>query len=358
MAGHLVLGFAAIVVLLKNVTRLFTLFWMAKGVLLAVLLFPYFKPIEVAVNLTSEGLAYPLYLVLVSFTIDFLFKKETKKIFHISIVYLVLVLTRGQFIIIAPIIGFVFALQHKKKIFKPKALFLVVFLFLLPVISSFADKTYRYIFYGYFETTPYSYVNIVALPLYISEAKDTKLFEDRDIKIIYDHSHQKLDSLQLLSSKVQGSYHEKYLRFHYNFPVICNQNIHDFGLKYYLEQGVPPGENAFAIEHACKVMTPKLIQAHFAEFVALYYTSIVHGFKSVFVLFFVIALSVLSLVRVIKRFGLNGGFVLLATLFIISNAMIVAIASHSIMRYLFYNYFLGLLILIILLKKFIPRHES
>ena len=121
---------------------------------------------------------------------------------------------------------------------------------------------------------------------------------------------------------------------------------------------MPPNENAFAIEDACKAMTPKLIGAHFNEFIALYYTSIVHGFKSVFILFFVIALSILSLVRVVKRFGMNSGFVLLSTVLIISNAAIVGIASHSIMRYLFYNYFLGLLILIILLKKFIPRHES
>lgn len=358
LAGHLAMGCIAIVILFKNISQLFKLSWIAKGLLLAVLTFPYFKPIEVAVNLTSEGLAYPLYLMLLSFSIDFLFRGASKKIFHISIVYLILVLTRGQFIIVAPIIGFVFALKVKKRIFTPKTFLLVALLFLLPVLSSVADKTYRSIFYGYFKTTPYSYVNVVALPLYISEAKDTKEFEDRDIKVIYDHSHQKLDSLNLLSTKVKGSYKEKYLRFHYNFPEICNQNIHDFGLKYYLSQGVPPYENAFAIEAACKAMTPKLINAHFTEFVAIYYTSIVHGFKSVFILFFVIALSILSLVRVLRGFGVNSGFVLLATLLMISNAMIVGIASHSIMRYLFYNYFLGLLILIILLKKFIPRHES
>lgn len=358
VAGHLLMGFLAVVVILKNVSQLFRLSWLAKGLLLGVLLFPYFKPIEVALNLTSEGLAYPLYLFLISCTIDFLFRDQSKKIVHIAILYLALVLTRGQFIIIGPIIGFLYVLKLKKRIFKPKALFLVLTLFLLPVLSSFADKTYRYIFYGYFKTTPYSYVNVVALPLYVSEATDGKIFENKDIKAVYDHSHQKLDSLNLLSTEVQGSYKEKYMRFHYNFPKICNQNIHDFGLTYYTSQGFTPPKNAFAIEDACKTMTPKLIQAHFTEFLALYYTSIVHGFKSVFILFFVIALSILSLVRVLKRFGLNGAFVLMATLFIISNAMIVAIASHSIMRYLFYNYFLGLLILIILLKKFISRHES
>ncbi|MAZ73965.1 MAG: hypothetical protein CMC70_12550 [Flavobacteriaceae bacterium] len=358
LAGHLVLGFGAIVIFLKNVSRLFKLSWIWKALLMAVLLFPYFKPIEIAVNLTSEGLAYPLYLLLVSSTIDFLFRNETKKVIYIVLLYLALVLTRGQFVIITPIIAFVFLLKLKKQIFKPKQAAIFLLLLLLPVLSGLADRTYRAIFYGYFKTTPYSYVNVVALPLYISEAKDTNLFNDPDTHIIFNHSYQRLDSLDLLSSEVHGSFQDKYMRFHYNFPEICNQNIHDFGLKYYLKQGVPPQENAFAIEQTCKEMTPVLIKAHFKKFIALYYTSIVHGFKSVFILFFVIALSILSLVRVVKQFGLNGGFIVLATLFIISNAMIVAIASHSIMRYLFYNYALGLLILIILLKKFIPRYES
>ncbi|RDK83241.1 hypothetical protein [Marinirhabdus gelatinilytica] len=358
LAGHLVMGYAAIVLIFKNLSNLFKLSWVAKGLLLAALVFPYFKPIEVAVNLTSEGLAYPLYLLLLSLTIDFLFRKQEKKIIHITFVYLALVLTRGQFIILGPIIGFLYALQLKRNIFRPKAFLIILLLFILPIVSAMADRTYHYIFYGYFKTTPYSYVNVVALPLYISEASDAKYFPDEDIKVIFEHSHKKLDSLQLLSSDVKGSYHEKYMRFHYNFPEICNQNIHDFGLKYYLEQGEAPGDNAFAIEAACKTITTQLVPAHFKEYLSLYYTSIIHGFKSVFILFFMVALSILSLFKVFKRFGRNSGLIFLATLLIISNAMIVAVASHSIMRYLFYNYFLGLLILIILLKKFIPRHES
>jgi hypothetical protein len=358
VAGHLLMGIAAVSVIFKNLSVLFRLSWIWKSLLLAIILFPYFKPIEIAVNLTSEGLAYPLYLLLVSFALDFLFKNEVKKVLYIAVVYLALVLTRGQFIIIAPIIGFVFLLKLKRKVFKPKAALILVFLFCLPLISGLADRTYRFIFYSYFKTTPYSYVNVVALPLYISDENDAQLFEDKDVQHIYNVSYKQLDSLQLLSSAVDGSYQEKYMRFHYNFPQICNQNIHDYGLKYYLKQGVPPPENAFAIENTCKTLTPVLIRAHFKEFLALYYTSIVHGFKTVFALAFVLVLALLSFWKVLKRFGHNSGFILLATLCILSNAMIVAVASHSIMRYLFYNYFFGLLILIILLKKFIPRHES
>ncbi|QIE59086.1 hypothetical protein G5B37_05775 [Rasiella rasia] len=358
VVGHLVMGFLAIVVFFKNCSRLFSLSVIAQVLLLIVLLFPYFKPIEVALNLTSEGLAYPLYLLLLSFSIDFLLKDQTKKVIYISVVYLLLVLTRGQFIIVGPILGFLFLLKKKRAIRTLKPILIFALLVLLPVISGVVDKTYRYIFYGYAETTPYSYVNAIALPLYVSEANDTKLFDDRAIQEVFDYSYKRLDSLQLLSSEVQGSYHQKYLRFHYHFPEICNQNIHEFGLNYYKENGETPPKNAFAIEAACKVMFPKLVSQHFSEWLTLYYTSIVHGFKSVFVLVFVVVLAFLSLFRVFKHFGNKSAFILLGTLLILSNAMIVAVASHSIMRYLFYNYVIGLLIIILLLKKFIPRHES
>ena len=358
VAGHLVMGFAAVVYIFKNINSVWSLSNFVQVLLLGILLFPYFKPIEIAVNLTSEGLAYPLYLLFISFTIDFIFKDQHQKIGLIALAFLGLVLTRGQFVIVAPIIAVVFILKLKKHVLTLKRIGLFVFLLALPVLSGFADRAYRYVFYGHAETTPYSYVNAVALPLYVSSKEDALLLDDKDHQLIYRNSFQRLDSLQLLSSAVPGSYTDKYMRFHYNFPKICNQNIHDFGLRYYLDKGVPPPEHAFAIEAACKAMFPKLIAAHFSEWLALYYTSIVHGFKSVFVLFFVIVLALLSFWKALKKFTLRNGFVLLGTLLVLSNAMIVAVASHSIMRYLFYNYFIGMLILILLLKKFIPRHES
>ena len=357
VAGHLLMGIAAMSVFFKKCSEVFNLGNLSKIAVLFVLLFPYFKPINVALNITSEGLAYPLYLLLLTFTLEFLFQNKMSRIWHIALVYLLLVLTRGQFIIVAPIIGFLFLLKLKRNIFNLKALLTFLLLLLLPIISGLADRAYRSVFYGFAETTPYSYVNAVALPLFVSDQDDFKLFEDQNHQVIYQNSYNRLDSLQLISSEVQGSYHEKYMRFHYNFPQICNQNIHEFGLNYYADIGVVPPKNAFAIEAACKAMFPKLIAEHFQEWLALYYTSIVHGFKSVFILVFIIVLVFLSLFRACKHFQKKNAFILLGCLFILSNAMIVAMASHSILRYLFYNYVVGLLIIILLLKKFIPRYE-
>lgn len=355
---QLLLGFSAIWALFKKASYLLKLNPLHKTALLLVLLFPYFPPLDVALNVCSEGLAYPFYLLLVFYTIDFLFMDQIKKWVPLTIVYLLLCLTRGQFIVIGPILALLFLLRHKKNIMKIKHLALLILLLVLPLINGFLDRTYRKIFYGYFEPAPYTYVNAITLPLYASKASDVKLLSRQDQKDIFEMSHKRIDSLGLLSSKVQGNYHEKYMLFHNNFPVICNQNIHLNGLRYYRNHGSIPPQNAFAIENLCRELFPILIQEHSKEWLALYLTGIIYGFKSIVILIMVIVLAFWSLWKVIKKYTLKYGFILLGTLLLLSNAMIVGVASHSIMRYLFYNYFIGVLILIILLRKIPATNES
>ena len=355
---QLIFGFAAITVIFKKCTKIFNLRSWPRILLLGLLILPYFYPLYIANNLTSEGISYPLYLLLMTFAFDFIFNDEKNKILHIAIVFLALALTRGQFIIVAPIIAFVFALKLKKQVFTKVNIGLIAFLLLLPVLSGVLDSTYRKAVHGYFIKTPYSYVNAITLPLFVSEKENVELMPSEDTKKIFEMSYARIDSLNLLSSKVNGSYKVKYKQFHEYFPKICNQNIHDQGKAYYYAKDPTPHMGSILTEAASKTMFPILLKANFKEWLSIYYTSIVHGFKSVFVLFFILTLAIISLWKAIKKFNMKNGFILFGCLLIISNAMIVAVASHSIIRYLFYNYFIGLLIIVILLKKIISKYES
>ena len=355
---QLIFGFVAITIIFKKCSKVFNLGPWPQILLLGLLILPYFYPLSIANNLTSEGVSYPLYLLLMAFTFDFIFNDEKKKILHIAIVFLALALTRGQFIIVTPIIAFVFALKLKRQVFTKINIGLIAVLLLLPILSGVLDSTYRKVVHGYFIKTPYSYVNAITLPLYVSEKDNIALMPSEDTKKIFELSYTRIDSLNLLSSKVNGSYKAKYKRFHYFFPKICNQNIHDQGKAYYYAKDPAPHMNSVLTEAACKTMFPILLKANFKEWLAIYYTSIVHGFKSVFILFFILTLAIISLWKAIKKFSLKNGFILFGCLLIISNAMVVAVASHSIIRYLFYNYFIGLLIIVILLKKIISKYES
>lgn len=79
----------------KKTTSLFTLHSIYKLVLLALLLFPFFPPLSIANNITSEGLGYGFYLLFIAIGFNILFnKKEHFKYF--ILIYLGLVFVRSS----------------------------------------------------------------------------------------------------------------------------------------------------------------------------------------------------------------------------------------------------------------------
>lgn len=351
IAGHLLFGFYAINTVFKNCSVFFKLSVFSKILLFSVLIFPFFKPIEIIVNLTSEGIAYPLYLLLISYSIDFLFKNQDKKLGYLCIVYILLCLTRGQFIVIAPIVAFIYLLKKKKVSPAKNYILPLLILLLLPFANNFIERSYRYIFYNYFETPPYSYINAVTLPLYVSKKNDYQYMPNEDDKALFKLAFHRIDSLGLLSSKIEGEAMDKYMVFHNNFPIICNQNIYDQGVVYFRNDEEKPSLNVFKTEMASKNIFTTLISKNFKDWFLLYITGIVYGFKGWIVFCFMIVLFVFAFWKSFYKYSNYWGFLLLSSSLFLSNAMVVALASHSIIRYLFYNYFLGVLILILFLKK-------
>lgn len=355
---NLVFGFSVIHIVLHKLKSLFKLELWQNLIVFAILLFPYFPPLSIAANITSEAIAYPLYLLMIMFGLEILMRSQHLKIFLFALAYLGLVLTRGQFIIIPFIFLFILLLKYKKAILQPTLLGILILLIILPVLSVQIDKTYRKVFFGHFVSTPYSYINSIALPLYISKKEDRDLFETEDQRKVFDLAYKRIDSLNLLSSKVKGSRMERFAGFYYNFPLICNQNIHDQGIQYYMDQNHSRSESYIRIENDCKAMMPLLIKHNFKEYITLYYTNVIQGFKSIFIAIFLFVVLCWSGISLLKRYETNKAVIFLITLLIFSNAFIVGIACHSIIRYIFYNYFLFFILIILLFRKKHTTHES
>lgn len=348
---QLIFGFISITVLANNFKDFLKLNYLAYFALLAILIFPYFPPLWVANNICAEGLSYPLYLLLISFSFDFFFREQRKKIMHLSIVFVLLCLTRGQFIVVASILAVLYLLKERKNAIKKPTIFLFLLLLLLPFAAQTLDKTYHKLVHGFFVTTPFSYVNAVTLPLFVSKKADVVQLKTEDEKILFLKTYKTIDSLGLLSSKVSDDAKSKYKVFHDNFPVICNRNFHAPGIKYFENKTENLSENVVMIEEAAKDILPVLVKNNFKEYISIYFEGIFHGFKGIFISVFVLLLFVYSAIVTLKKWSVYNGLLLLATTLIISNAMLVAFASHSIMRYLFYNYFFAVLIGIVLLRK-------
>lgn len=357
VAFQILFGFLASFIIFKNCIKLFQLNHYLQIVLFIILLVPYFHPLSIGNNVASEGLAYPLYLLFISFSLDFLFKNQQKKLYYLSFTLLLLSLTRGQFIFTSLIVLLVYVFKVKKGFISKKQWLNIVILFLLPLTIQFSDQLFKKLVYGFFIPTQYSYVNAITLPLFVSKISDSLDINNKDNRNLFIMSFHRIDSLGLLSSKVEGSYSNKYKVFHNNFPLICNQNIHDQGRDYFKKIDSRPHVNSILTESACKAIFPILIKNNFKEWFLIYFTGLIHGYKSIFIFLYVILLFLYGSSLIIRHYNIENGILVLASLLVLSNSLIVALASHSIIRYLFYNYFLGFIATIIFIRKITTKND-
>jgi hypothetical protein len=358
VAIQLLFGLLSVHIFFKNTSSILRLNLVFKGILLLILVFPFFSPLYTANNICSEGLSYPLYLLLISFSIDFIFREKTNRIYLLIAAYLFLILTRGQFSTLIPIILLLFILKHKKQVFKKTNLKFIILLVLIPFVANTLDSSYRQIVHGHFVTTPFSYVNAITLPLFISTKADTAIFKNKDHRAIFLKSYNRIDSLNLLSSKVVGNNKAKYKVFHDNFPYICNLNFYTQGADHYYMQHFKIFKSFVDIEVGAKEMFPILVKEHFKEWLSLYFTNVLHGFKSIFILIFFIGVWIYSGFASLKKFNLENGLLFMGSTLILTNGFLVAFVVHSILRYSFYNFAFVFIILIILYNKLTRKYET
>lgn len=340
----------------KKTTSLFTLHSIYKLVLLALLLFPFFPPLSIANNITSEGLGYGYYLLFIAIGFNILFnKKEHFKYF--IFIYLGLVFVRSQFIFSTLIFSGVYFLMHRKSILQRKHLISSLIFCSIIAVSSLTERTYHKFKDGFFKPTPLGFVSASTAPIYISDTADYALIRKSEYRDILKRSYDTLVKKDLLL-KPHLTQKEQYLFFHENLPKICNQTVHLQAINYFKNHDLPKGLTEkqaksypfFEAEAASKVFTFTLIENNFKKWITLYYTNITYGFYSPILFFLVAFLFIFSLIKTVFTYHTRYAIIFLLSSLILSNALFIAFASHSIMRYLFYNYALIFLLFISALK--------
>lgn len=348
---QLLFGFISVHFVAKKFTEVLHLNYLTKIILIVILLFPFFAPLYVANNICSEGLSYPFYLFFLAFSFDFLNRDCRKSFILLLISYVLLTLTRGQFIILPIIVLVIYILKIKRLVFKGIHLKKIILLLLIPFIATVMDKSYHLLKDGKFVSTPFSFISASGAALYVSQASDIEFIETDDDKEIFKDCHEFLtENNWLLSSKNRATPKDDYKHFHNNVSKLCNYTLHDRGTQYYLDKGYSIVEARIAIEKTSKSIYPVLVKNNFEKWLSLYYSNLVHSFKSEFLLFFMVFVLLFSFIKsIISDNKLYVYLFFLASL-ILSNALIVAFASHSIIRYVFYNYSLFFLIFVLIIK--------
>ena len=352
----------AVNVFFKKILKLITLHRFIRFILIAILVFPFFSPLLVTVNISSEGLSYGLYLLLVTYGSELIFHLKKSTLLWFGLSYLVLTSVRGQFLFIPLFVFLTLLIQHRKSLFRKDRLAITATMIALPLVSIFLDKTYHYLKEDVFGTTPYGFVNASTAAFYVSDKDDINKIKIPQDSIIFKKSYEMLEAKNLLPKNLKD-YDSAYAFFHENLPYICNQTIHQNGLHYFFDRINKKDNNRqkefalayFKTEEACKRITIALIKDNFSKYIKLYWTNITHGFYSGIILVFYVLVMVFSFFKVIHKTSKLFALVFLFSTLSISNAIIISFFGHSIMRYLFYNYALLFLILLLLFKSI--RHE-
>ena len=356
---QIIFGLYGVHLFLKTSSRIFHLKVTEKTLLFLVLIFPFFSPLLVANNICSEGLSYPLYLILIGFSLQFLLLNRQNSLKYIIISSVLLTLTRSQFLPVPLILAIIYFFKFKKELLAKKHLSKVLIIVLVPIACILMDKTYHKLKDGKFISTPFAYVNACASALYVSDFNDTQYILKSDDKNIFIDCYRFLDKHGwLISTKSQKSNSEKYNHFHNNMSNICNKTLHDRGRAYYRARNLTTVQECIATEKTAKNLFFALTKNNFKKWIILYFNNIVHGFKSIFVLIFVLVIALTSFVKLMKDYSNFYAIQFLISSLILSNSLIIAFASHSIMRYLFYNYALFFLLIVMLIKYFFDGRKA
>jgi O-antigen ligase len=315
-------------------------------------LFPFFPPLSIANNLCSEGLGYGLYLIFIALGLDILINKKNQNFKYYLIAYLALVSVRSQFIFSTLIFAGTYFLMYRKEIFRRKHIITLSLFCGVLVVASITERSYHKVKDGFYKPTPLGYTSAATAPIYLSGKTDYELIENKEYQEILKKSYDSLSQIGLLV-KPEYTSKEAYKVFHDNLPVICNQTVREIGKAYYSNKHLPKEWKVnqinsyifFETEAACKEFTKVLILNNFKEWLKLFYANINYGFKSQILLWFVVFMFLLSFIKTVVNYKKQYAIIFLLSSLILSNALFIAFAVHSIQRYLFYNYALIFLLL-------------
>ncbi|WP_299111789.1 hypothetical protein [uncultured Winogradskyella sp.] len=328
-----------------KVSRVFQLNRLLQLPLLVILLFPFFPPLSIANNLCSEGLGFGLYLMFIAIGMDILFNNKHQNFKYYLVVYLALVSVRSQFIFSTLIFAGTYFMMYRKELLQKKHSLNILAFVSIMFVASITERTYHKVKDGFFKPTPLGYTSAATAPIYLSNKSDYKLIKNEDYRKVFKISYDSLIKKDLLT-KPEYTTKETYKFFHDNLPKICNQTVREVGKAYYSNKPTPKdwSENQansyifFETEAACKEYTKVLILNNLNEWLKLYYANITYGFKSQLLLWFVALIFFYSLIKTFLNSKKEYAIIFLLSSLILSNAMFIAFAVHSIQRYLFYNY--------------------
>lgn len=317
-----------------------------------VLLFPFLLDFRIGNNVLSEALSYSLYLIVTGYFIVFFISKNKKELYYALPFLGILLITRYQFIYLIPVAFLmIFWISFKEKQWKTYRLAMLLFL-CLPMITSFVDRTYHKVVHNHFVSTPWTGMNIITAPFYVSDADDEAIFSDPQEKQFFQNTYKDLVRENLNIHHLEGRQNtNKTAVYVQEFASITMGPIFNNG-NAVLDASLSEDEKYIALEKMTSSMSKPLILDNFKEWTKLYIGNLVYyGFGGIKQVLLYLFMLLCSFIGIIKYNTKTYKILLLISVLLISNLVLVAIGMHAITRFTFYNDWVLFLTIFILLNS-------
>ena len=305
------------------------------AILFLILVLPIFYEFNLSFSILSEAIAYPLYLLVISQLISGFFFKKTMH-FYIGLVLLLLLISvRGQFLFVFVVYFLSIILFFRHSLLSRKTLLLIGATVLVPFVSVAIDVSYHFLKHNMAVTTPWTGIQIAALPFFVSEESDANLFEDAQEKAYFTNVFQKLKSKNLLLSQVPKD--TQVMNFFYEkYTTICNGTINADGEIFFIALKTLNQKTVANDRMSAKIAT-KLFAKNWKEYAKIYFKNVGFGFGTNKYFLMMLLFLVLSVYKILSNDFLFYWLIFIGSLCAIGNVLIVSLAEPAQSRYVFYN---------------------
>ncbi|WP_309641395.1 hypothetical protein [Flavobacterium sp.] len=343
-----VLNMSAALFLVRSLRKTISLDKWLGVILFIITIFPVFLGILTANTILSESLAYPLYLLVIgNIILGVGFRKEQYFYFSFLLTFL-LVLVRGQFLFLIPVLVVAVLLTYYRTIFKWRSIVLVVTSVSIFFLSIITDILFHKVQHGHAVTTPLTGIQLITIPFFVSDENDYTAFETPEQQEYFKFIYAKLKEKKLLLSQLPPN--AKKIDFFYdNYINICNLTLNVDGLFRF--QAASYDEKSILNDKMTSSMALPLLKKNFGKWLSIYSGNFIKGFDTSKYFLLYIVLLALSLVMLFKKENVLSKIIIILVLLTILNVMLTASVESMIGRYLFYNNWILFAIFLILFQN-------
>ena len=306
-------------------------------------------------NIASEAIAFPFFILTFTLFVDSFKVFDVKKIFFLTIVSNILILTREQFYFFYPLFGLLIAWHLWKHMPLRKIFHGLAIILLSILITAFLNRIYHYSVHHYFKDSSGVGELFITQALYLSNLDMIKNFDKPLEKNVFEKTIRQLEEERLTRQSAPLALHPPFTleiaRMHYDL-------VHDRILaiaKANLPALTSDYEAGTLFIDMSKTLYIHNMKENFRFYVwrVAYFVGGIWIFFSLLIVFFTIIFN--ALIDGKWNPTISQVFMAISFYTILANAVFVPLFAHFEIRYCYYSYFLYFILCGLLAKEFLSK---